>query len=213
MRHLEEQQFIERARALEPDAIQRLLEEYSPVVFHYFLRMGLQQVVAEELAQETFRRVWQALPGFQGHSMLKTWILSIARRVASRHFSKERARPSLVSLSESLEQFVELFDPAQVDPEEAFLSAERQYTLEQLLDLLPAEEREVVVLHGLEELSQREVARLMDRSVGWVNKVWQRACARIKRMFLRAYRTETSSDFFPKELVQWQSRTAQMIGM
>lgn len=208
-----EQHLIARAQQHDPDAIQEILVSYSPIVFHYFLRMGLAMPVAEELAQETFRRVWEGLDGFEQRSLLKTWILSIARRVASHHFTKEKSRPALVSLGDSLEQLVEFFDPTQLDPEQAFLSAERQTTLEQLLELLPTEEREVVVLHGLEELPQREIARMMGRSVGWVNKVWQRACGRIRRMILRVYRMDTPSDFFSEELAIWQPQTAQTIGM
>lgn len=206
---------LERLQAHDPGAIEGLLVEYSPIVYNYFLRMGLQPSVAEDLAQETFRRVWLALQKFQGNSTLKTWILSIGRRVAFHHFKREKSRPDRVGLSDSLDRLMDWFDPNQpvLNPEQAFLQAERQYTLQTMLETLPSEEREVVVLHGLEELSQREVADLMGRSLGWVNKTWQSACKRVKRKLLHMYRESSASDFFAEDLVRWHPQMAHMTRM
>ena len=208
-----EEDILHRAQAHDEDAINTLLESYAPVVFSYFRHMGLETRVAEDLAQDTFRAVWKALPGFQGNSSLKTWILSIGRRIAFHHFRREKKKVSLVQLPESSEYSGHLFDGEQLAPEQAFLQAERQYTLEMMLETLPHDEREVVVLHGLEELSQREVAALMGRSVGWVNKIWKRACVNIKKKLLKVYPTSTPTEILTDGLFGWRPQKTLIAGM
>ncbi|MGH3670390.1 MAG: sigma-70 family RNA polymerase sigma factor [Pseudonocardiaceae bacterium] len=48
---------------------------------------------AEDLTQETYLRALQALPGFAGRSSARTWLLSIARRVAADQIRRSMARP------------------------------------------------------------------------------------------------------------------------
>ena len=48
---------------------------------------------AEDLTQETYLRALRALPGFAGRSSARTWLLSIARRVAADQIRRTMARP------------------------------------------------------------------------------------------------------------------------
>jgi len=133
--------------------------------------------------------------------------LTIARHVSYHHFKKERKQPELLYNLAEKEQDLELYNPRQLDPEQSLLLAERRYSIEQLLETLPPFEREVMILHGLEELSQREVAGIMRRSLGWVNKKWHDACGRLKRKILRLYREDSHEDFFNQEFRTWQPQT------
>ena len=53
---------------------------------------------AEDLAQETFLRALRSLPGFAGRSSARTWIFTIARRVAVDHVRAATARPRVAAL-------------------------------------------------------------------------------------------------------------------
>lgn len=55
---------------------------------------------AEDLTQETYLRALRALPGFAGRSSARTWLLSIARRVAADQIRRTRARPRTTAVED-----------------------------------------------------------------------------------------------------------------
>ncbi len=55
---------------------------------------------AEDLTQETYLRALRALPGFAGRSSARTWLLSIARRVAADQIRRSMARPRTTAVDD-----------------------------------------------------------------------------------------------------------------
>src|SRR5579872_7550294 len=83
---------IQRARAGDSRAFERLYREHSGRVYGLCLRMTRQPSLAEDCTQETFINAWRALAQFETRSSLSTWLHRIAvnvtlarRRKSSRH--------------------------------------------------------------------------------------------------------------------------------
>lgn len=96
------------------------------------------------------------------------------RRDVRREISLER---SLAESSQRLEHF--LADD-QTSPSGAAVAREEQTRLAEVLEGLPANYRDVLVLRHLEELPFEEIARRLDRSPGAVRMLWVRALARLR---------------------------------
>jgi RNA polymerase sigma-70 factor (ECF subfamily) len=136
---------------------------YFDFVWRTAANRGIPRAALEDVTQEVFIVVDRKLAEFEGRSSLRTWIAAIVRRVVADYRKKRGNRPAG---DEPLER-----EPASEVSGEC---AEQNAALE-LLDALLAkmseEQREVFVLHEIEELSGAEVAVITGANE---NTVWTR---------------------------------------
>ncbi|WP_226351862.1 sigma-70 family RNA polymerase sigma factor [Pseudonocardia sp. ICBG601] len=92
---------------------------------------------AEDLAQETFLRALRSLPSFAGRSTARTWLLSVARRVAVDAVRTSVRRPRVRDLGEDTQDVLERAVPR--------TGAQEAVLLRTLIDALPDERREAFV--------------------------------------------------------------------
>ena len=118
----------------------------------------------DDLTQETFLRVYRSLAGFRGDSMVRTWILSIARRVCADQVRKQNRHRRLVSRLIRLEPP----DPSTSAPDGS---------LGDLLMSIDETRREAFVLTQYIGLSYEETAEVLDCAVGTVRSRVSRARA------------------------------------
>lgn len=77
------QVILRRIRQGDHPAFALLIRHFQQPLFGYLGRMGLTQSVAEEIAQETFLRVWQRLNDYNpARAEFSTWLFTIARNLA-----------------------------------------------------------------------------------------------------------------------------------
>src|SRR5215510_5623590 len=79
------------------EAFERLVPAYRRRVFGLAYSILRDRAAAEDLAQEVFVKLWQALPRYDGRAQLSTWIYAITRNAA---VSALRSRRQAVSLSD-----------------------------------------------------------------------------------------------------------------
>ncbi len=138
--------------------------------------------LAEDLVQESFLRVFCALPRFvpDGRARLSTWILTIATRTVVDEL--RRRRPPKVPLS--------LVEPA--DRERPDVRAEQASVgraIAEAIGTLSPEVRAAFVLRAYHDLSMAEIAAALDVEVGTVKSRLWRARRALQR-HLRPYATE-----------------------
>ena len=121
---------------------------------------------ADDLTQETFLRAIKSLPRFSGRSTAKTWLLSIARRVVVDHirYNTSRPRPAYV---------LDLDDV--LGDRRGGNRIEEMVEMRILLDDLPAERREALVLTQILGLSYAEAADVCGCPIGTIRSRVARA--------------------------------------
>ena len=125
--------------------------------------------LADDLAQETFLRVYKNLRSFRGEARFSTWLY----RIAYNCFREEaRKRKELVGIDEERLQTEQ--DPQTVDPA-------LQHDLMYALSLLPLHERSAVLLCCQNGLSHDEAARVLDIPLGTVKTNVLRGREKLKR--------------------------------
>lgn len=122
---------------------------------------------ADDLAQETYLRVIAALPGFEGRSSARTWLLAIARRVVVDRVRHEVTRPRLVG-ADAAE--LEVLAAGSADPDGRLM-------VEQALEALDPERRMALVLTQLMGFSYAETAEICGCPVGTIRSRVARARA------------------------------------
>ena len=159
-------QLIQAGRGQE--AFERLVPAYRRRVFGLAYGILRDRAAAEDLAQEVFVKLWQALPRYDGRARLSTWIYAITRNAA---VSAMRARRQQLSMSDAAVL-------AEVEGVTATPAAEpRDAGLRRVVEALPEKQRQAVTLYYLDERSVDEVAEMMGLPVNTVKTHLHRARA------------------------------------
>ena len=156
---------MERLATGHDAALNDLMERHATPVFHFLCRMVGNEDDANDLAQETFARVFRARANFRTSEKFSTWLFTIAANLARNHF-RWRARHPNVSLEAETgetEQTLGSTLPANdLAPNEQALTAERAEAVRTAVSKLPEDLREAVVLCEWEERSIAEAAAILE---------------------------------------------------
>jgi RNA polymerase sigma-70 factor (ECF subfamily) len=190
------EQLLWRARAGSGPALGQLLELYRPYLeLLARLQIGRRlqgKVDGSDLVQETFLHAARDFAGFRGttEEELAGWLRHIlAARLSDllRRYVGAQCRAVHLEreLAGELDASSRVLDQGLVaklsSPSHQAARREQAVLLADALGRLPADYREVLILHHLEECPFQEVARRMGRTVEGVKKLWARALARLRR--------------------------------
>ena len=146
----------------------RLVDAHRSMVCSIALSIVRDVATSEDVAQEVFLAAWQQLDRLRNPASLVPWLRQITRNRAT---DRLRRRP-VEALTDD--------PPADLDLEDAALSSERRQVLADVLDALPEDGREVILLYYREGRSVRQVASLLDLSEAAIKQRLSRARKRIR---------------------------------
>jgi len=157
-------------------AFEELLRRYEGKVYRLCCALLRDRAQAEDAAQESLLRVWQALDRYDGRASLSSWIYAITR---NRCLTALERRRSLASLDE-------LSDEAPLGlPQIGEAGDGRAAQLLGLMQLLPERLRRTLVLYYYEERSVSEVALMLGCPEGTVKTLLFRARAALAEILQR----------------------------
>ena len=143
------------------DACAGLVEEYAQMVGTVIWRATGDQAMVEDLAQETFLRVFRGLRYFDARAKLSTWIYTIAHRVAVDHLRQGPTRRDHVELPERLAA-------PQRDPETTAAHEELDAIVRGELHALPEKYRIPLVYAAIDELDYHTIGAMLKVKPGTV---------------------------------------------
>ncbi len=173
---------LELLRKQDREAFAQLVESTSVPVYHLALRLLNDEQDAEDVLQETYIKAFQALPGFEGRSSLKTWLFRIATNEALMLLRKRK--PQQVDLEidreeDDVEEPKEIVDWCCV-PEPELMSQETRKKLEEAASHLSTGLKAVFLLRDVEGLSGEETAAILNVSVDVVKTRLLRARLKLR---------------------------------
>ena len=183
-----------------PD-FQRVYEEFHPRIRRYLARLA-GAADADDLTQETFARVSQALVSFRGEATLGTWIYRIATNVV---LDRARSRGFQIQARAARPDVLAVLSTTPVI-EGDIARREMSACVRDYVDQLPPDYRTVVVLSEFEELPDREIADVLGVSVEAAKIRLHRARARLRQIleqrcgFSRDERNEFTCEPHPDDV-------------
>ena len=147
-------------------AIETLINRHRSKVYTYILLTIKNQPLAEDLFQETFIKVIQSLRSgkYRDNGRFLSWVIRIAHNLIIDHFRKEKQMNS-VSNDDSV---VDLFNSKKLSDdniEELIVNSQIKAEIRALINELPDDQREVVLLRHYGGLSFKEIADQTDVSI------------------------------------------------
>lgn len=152
--NLEEKTWIARCRLLgDEKAFAKLIDKYKGKVERFFLmQTGGRQDLSDDLAQETFIKVWLSIGTLRQFDSFSTWLYRIAYNIWMNHCRTVRSTPSVAGYK-GLEQMAE---PQTAG--EQMEQGERSKQLMEALALLNEHERTCMIMFYMQEMSIKEIS-------------------------------------------------------
>ena len=168
------------ARVREPAAVTRVYTAYAPALFRFFLAAVGDRPTAEDLTGDVFKGAIEGLPRFHGPvEALGGWLFRIARHDLS-DYRRRQARSRVQPLEDLLEEAA--LAGGVVDPAELALDrVEGDRVLAALRQLTP-DQREVLLLRLVADLTAPEAAGILNKSTDAVKALQHRGLASLARV-------------------------------
>ena len=191
MTDLQEQNWVSAAKNGDQEAFSQLVLRYEKKVYALALRMCRNPEDAEEAAQEAFLSAWQGLPFFRGDSSFSTWLYRLTSNACVDLLRRENRHNAAAGPSLDDEELPLDIPDSAPTPEAATEQAELRELIEEGLQSLTPEYREVLVLREIHQLSYDEIADALSLDLGTVKSRISRG-----RRQLREFLQKTGN-FFP----------------
>lgn len=180
---MDELELIQQLRESDQAAFKTLVETYQDLVYNTALGIVQNAQDAEDVAQDTFIKVFRSVQSFKGESKISTWLYRITVSTA---LDLLRSRKSKKRFGFLQRLFGEGNEPIHEAPDfhhpgVALDQKENAARLFKAIDLLPENQKVAFSLNKLEELSYQEVSEVMNISVSAVESLMHRAKQNLKR--------------------------------
>ncbi len=159
-----DRQDMERLAAGHDASLNDLMERHGPRLFHYLLRLMHDEAEANDLAQESFVRVYQHRTEYQPRHKFSTWLYTIATNLARDRMRWRRRRPEVSLEAEhpgSGQTLAATLTETQANPRETLMAEERETMVRNAVAALPEDLRTPLILAEYEGHSQAEIGEIL----------------------------------------------------
>jgi RNA polymerase sigma factor (sigma-70 family) len=142
---------------------------------------------AQDIVQESYLRAFKFFSGFQGGDS-RAWLLKIVRNTSYTFLEKNRP----ASLAEEFDEKIHATETGAPDAETEMVRGVESQMLQDALNALPINFREILILRELEGLSYKEIAEVANVPMGTVMSSLARGRERLREILLQAREKEGS---------------------
>jgi len=174
--HLDDQELLQQFRqaATKEKAFTAIIKKYQEKLYWHVRRMVVDHDDANDVLQNMFIKVWNALDNFREDSQLYTWLYRIATN-ESLTFLQQQKRRSAVSLSD-----VESGLSNKVKADTGFDANKLEWKLQLAIQQLPEKQRAVFNLRYYDEMPYEEMSRVLETSEGALKASYHHAVKKIE---------------------------------
>lgn len=191
---MQESELVQQLQLGDNRAFRILAESYKDRVYNTCLGFLSNPHDAEDVAQEVFIQVFESIADFREDAALSTWIYRIAV-TKSLELIRKRKRKKRYGFFQALMNTGD--EPNDAADEEFFPhpgvtmeNKERAEILMNAIAQLSEQQRIAFTLHKLEDLSYKEIAKVMETSLSAVESLMHRAKKNLQKKLYEYYKTE-----------------------
>ena len=184
---LDEAELITRTQNGDTEAFNPIVHKYRERIYKLIYRWVRHHETAEDLCQEVFLQAWQALPRFDGRSLIYGWLYRIAVN-CSKDFLRSQHRQiafACEALPDNPDDVLKM-TRMQPGPEEILEKEELRGIISECVRQLPFHQRHVFCLHYRDGLLIKEIASRLNKSESTIKSHLYHARQKLQHM-LRPY--------------------------
>ena len=179
---LNDQQLIERYLSGDDKAFETLLNRYKDKVYTAIYMFVKDKAMAEDIFQEVFIKVVDTLrKGKYNHQgKFSQWVMRIAYNLCVDNFRRKKRRPTMYATEEY--DIFDVLGSKEPNGEQQLIKSQAHQKVRELVDRLPPEQREVVILRHYADMSFKEIAALTRVSINTALGRMRYALINIRKM-------------------------------
>lgn len=172
-----EHRLLQMAKAGDTECFERLIEGSRQRAYNIALRYLREEQDAMDALQESFLKVYRNLDRFHENSRFDTWVFRIVINTCNDMIRKSKRRISTESSPMAYGAVEKRPEPEDPDPgpEQQVVNREQQKQILDVLEQLPKEYKEILILREIQGFSYEEIMELLDCSLGTVKSRISRA--------------------------------------
>jgi RNA polymerase sigma-70 factor, ECF subfamily len=184
-----DEELVRIAQGGENRAFDELVRRYQDKVYRLSYKILRHEDDAAEALQDAFLSAYRGIRNFKAESTFSTWLYRIATNASLMKYRKRRDGHVSLDQSQSTSEDAEPLQLADwsAQPPEELLTAETRQVMAEGVARLPEELRTVFVLRDIEELSNAEVAEILDLSVAAVKSRLHRGRIQLRERLNRYF--------------------------
>lgn len=155
-------------------AFNAIVESYTERLYWHVRRFLCSHDDANDLVQDVFIKIWNALPSFKGESQIYTWIYRIATNESLNAIRRHRLR-SFIEFDSPTERMIR-----KIDEDPYFNGDALQRELHKAIQRLPEKQKLVFNLRYFDEMKYEDIAEITGTSVGALKASYHHAYNRVK---------------------------------
>ncbi|MGE5472682.1 MAG: RNA polymerase sigma factor [Ignavibacteriales bacterium] len=164
---MDERKLINDARAGDKSAFEELIKRYYFPLQKFFINHDLNLSTAQDLTHDTIIKIIENIENFIPfrESSFSCWVFRIAYNNMMNYFSNHSNK----MMPEDIEEYQEIKSPLK-SVEEEIIENENHYLINEGLNLLTKEDKTIIVLHYINELSYKEIGEILsinEKKVKW----------------------------------------------
>ena len=165
MNLISDQELISLYQEGNTEAISTLVTRYKDKIYTSIYLLVKDKYLAEDLFQDTFIKVIDTLNSgrYNEEGKFSSWVMRIAHNLCIDHFRKVKRSPS-IKTSDDRDIF-EVLNFSEGGVDEKIMQGQSNERVRKMLDMLPEDQKEVIVMRHFADLSFREIAKLTDCSI------------------------------------------------
>jgi len=156
------------------DSFKMLIDKYTPSLYNFSVRF-VGKDYANDIVQDAFIKVWRNIKKFDHEKAnFKTWIFTITRNTITDYLRKKKMI-NFSSLDKEEEKFEDNIEDEVILPDEALIKLEDKEFLNNILDQIPNNYKEVLILYYQEEMTFSEIGKMLNKPLNTVKSYHRRA--------------------------------------
>ncbi|MBC7189746.1 sigma-70 family RNA polymerase sigma factor [Candidatus Aerophobetes bacterium] len=173
--NLSDSVLLEKSKKGDEESFRKLVEKYQSKVYSIAFAMVKNKTEAEDIMQDIFIKVYRSLGNFKGKSKFYTWLYRITINTCINHLNHNK-KTNTISLSspENREKYQDqiiktsLFLEDSKSPFEILQNRELEEKIKLAIESLPLELKQVFLLREIDDLSYKEMAKILNCSEGTI---------------------------------------------
>jgi RNA polymerase sigma-70 factor (ECF subfamily) len=141
-------------------AFEPFVARYDASVHRFIRTLTGDPAAAEDALQETFLAAWRGAGAFRGDASVRSWLFTIARHAVYRQFRQRAGAPHPEEMT-SLDDLGVRAGWGSADPEALAIARQRHDAVQRALDRLAPDDRRVLLLRDVEQLSGEDAASVL----------------------------------------------------
>ncbi len=184
---MDDANWVKKAQKGDSTAFEQLVLAHQNQIYRLCFRMLGNAEDAADMTQETFLKAWRNLDRFQGDAAFSTWLYRLASNCCLDFLRSQKRRPTVSMTTEDddgEEQTIEVADDS-ATPEEELLLKEERSEIARAMASLDEEQRQILSLRVINDLSYTEIAEILDIKEGTVKSRLARARENLRKKLLQ----------------------------